>query len=165
MEEKLATMRAQLEQAEREAEEYRRESGRELRDLDLRFKLLERGTLEKKKLTEAQEKAKELLEKLNLKPVKIQEDNAPVVDSVVVASAPAPHSTVTAAAKKKLDVIEVVRALYQHVPEEEGELAFQVGDLIHVTRKHKSGWSKGFLENDPDQTLGVFPHVYVEKKE
>jgi hypothetical protein len=63
---------------------------------------------------------------------------------------------------KKSPVIDVVRAVYQHVPEEEGELAFEVGDVIHVVRKHKSGWWKGFREKDP-QTIGVFPETYVNK--
>merc|ERR1711916_328833 len=60
-------------------------------------------------------------------------------------------------------VLMKVRALYEHVPEEENELYFDVGEIIQVTRVHKSGWSKGFIADE--KRKGVFPMSYTEKVE
>jgi hypothetical protein len=53
----------------------------------------------------------------------------------------------------------VVKALYDYVPAEEGELAFSGGDDITVTHKDESGWWTG---TNPAGQSGVFPANYTD---
>ncbi|KAL1917204.1 uncharacterized protein VTP21DRAFT_4860 [Calcarisporiella thermophila] len=51
-----------------------------------------------------------------------------------------------------------VRALYDFVPTEQGELGFQKGDVIRVLESHYRDWWKGQLQG----RIGIFPVNYVE---
>lgn len=51
-----------------------------------------------------------------------------------------------------------VKALFDFVPQEDGELAFSRGDTIEVIEKDDPNWWKGKL-NDKE---GLFPSNYVD---
>jgi hypothetical protein len=53
---------------------------------------------------------------------------------------------------------ELVKALFDYVPAEEGELAFAGGDEITVTHKDESGWWTGTCNG----ATGVFPANYTD---
>ncbi len=54
-------------------------------------------------------------------------------------------------------VNNVLKALYDYDPEEEGELQFKSGDEIVVTHRDDSGWWTG---TNPAGAIGVFPANY-----
>jgi hypothetical protein len=56
-------------------------------------------------------------------------------------------------------VVSVVKAIYDYEIEEENELGFAEGEKIYVTRIHKSGWAKGYID---EQRSGVFPLSWTE---
>lgn len=70
------------------------------------------------------------------------------------APAPAPQPPHTTAA-----TVSRVRALYDFVPSEAGELAFRKGDIIAVLESVYKDWWKGSLRGQ----TGIFPLNYVEK--
>ena len=51
----------------------------------------------------------------------------------------------------------LVQALFDFTAQEEGELAFQRGDIITVTNRDDDNWWEGKLNN----RIGVFPATYV----
>uniref|UniRef100_A0A183CHQ1 SH3 domain-containing protein n=1 Tax=Globodera pallida TaxID=36090 RepID=A0A183CHQ1_GLOPA len=51
----------------------------------------------------------------------------------------------------------LVQALFDFTPQEAGELGFQRGDIITVTKREDENWWEGTLNN----LLGVFPATYV----
>ena len=65
---------------------------------------------------------------------------------------PAPPQTTAATVSR-------VRALYDFVPTETGELAFKKGDVIAVLESVYKDWWKGSLRGQ----VGIFPLNYVEK--
>lgn len=65
--------------------------------------------------------------------------------------AAAPHTTAATVSR--------VRALYDFVPSESGELAFRKGDIIAVLESVYKDWWKGSLRGQ----TGIFPLNYVEK--
>ena len=67
------------------------------------------------------------------------------------APAHAPHTTAATVSR--------VRALYDFVPSESGELAFRKGDIIAVLESVYKDWWKGSLRGQ----TGIFPLNYVEK--
>lgn len=67
------------------------------------------------------------------------------------APAQAPHTTAATVSR--------VRALYDFVPSESGELAFRKGDIIAVLESVYKDWWKGSLRGQ----TGIFPLNYVEK--
>lgn len=69
-------------------------------------------------------------------------------------SAPTPVSSGTTAA-----TVSRVRALYDFVPSEPGELQFRKGDVIAVIESVYKDWWKGSLRGQ----TGIFPLNYVEK--
>lgn len=69
-------------------------------------------------------------------------------------AAPAPQPPHTTAA-----TVSRVRALYDFVPSEAGELAFRKGDIIAVLESVYKDWWKGSLRGQ----TGIFPLNYVEK--
>ncbi|TGZ83858.1 hypothetical protein EX30DRAFT_315529 [Ascodesmis nigricans] len=69
-------------------------------------------------------------------------------------SPPAPQPPHTTAA-----TVSRVRALYDFVPSEAGELAFRKGDIIAVLESVYKDWWKGSLRGQ----TGIFPLNYVEK--
>uniref|UniRef100_A0A915MJL4 Uncharacterized protein n=1 Tax=Meloidogyne javanica TaxID=6303 RepID=A0A915MJL4_MELJA len=48
-------------------------------------------------------------------------------------------------------------ALFDFSPQEEGELGFQRGDIITVTKREDENWWEGTLNNQ----MGIFPATYV----
>ena len=62
-----------------------------------------------------------------------------------------PHTTAATVSR--------VRALYDFVPTETGELAFKKGDVIAVLESVYKDWWKGSLRGQ----VGIFPLNYVEK--
>ncbi|KAI5778183.1 hypothetical protein EDC01DRAFT_719557 [Geopyxis carbonaria] len=64
---------------------------------------------------------------------------------------PVPHTTAATVSR--------VRALYDFVPSESGELAFRKGDIIAVLESVYKDWWKGSLRGQ----TGIFPLNYVEK--
>lgn len=52
-----------------------------------------------------------------------------------------------------------VRALFDFIPSEKGELGFHKGDIIKVIDDQYKNWWKGDLHNQ----IGIFPSNYVEK--
>ncbi|KAI9294668.1 hypothetical protein K502DRAFT_291972, partial [Neoconidiobolus thromboides FSU 785] len=52
-----------------------------------------------------------------------------------------------------------VRALFDFIPSEKGELGFHKGDIIKVVDDQYQNWWKGELH----QSVGIFPSNYVEK--
>ncbi|KAH9885486.1 hypothetical protein F4778DRAFT_774282 [Xylariomycetidae sp. FL2044] len=70
------------------------------------------------------------------------------------AEAIAPHPTGTTAA-----TVSRVRALYDFVPSEPGELEFKKGDVIAVLESVYKDWWRGSLKGK----TGIFPLNYVEK--
>jgi signal transducing adaptor molecule len=65
--------------------------------------------------------------------------------------ATAPHTTAATVSR--------VRALYDFIPSESGELAFRKGDIIAVLESVYKDWWKGSLRGQ----TGIFPLNYVEK--
>lgn len=63
----------------------------------------------------------------------------------------APHTTAATVSR--------VRALFDFVPTENGELAFKKGDIIAVLESVYKDWWKGSLRGQ----TGIFPLNYVEK--
>jgi len=63
----------------------------------------------------------------------------------------APHTTAATVSR--------VRALFDFVPSEAGELAFRKGDIIAVLESVYKDWWKGSLRGQ----TGIFPLNYVEK--
>ena len=58
-----------------------------------------------------------------------------------------------------------VVALYNYVAKNKDELTFKKGDVIvFVKDSLDKGWSVGFLENDPNSFLGIYPSNYVKNK-
>ena len=53
----------------------------------------------------------------------------------------------------------VARALFDFVPQEEGELGFHRGDLIRLTDSTNSDWWAGTLADQE----GLFPATYVQE--
>ncbi|KAL7071194.1 hypothetical protein ACQ4LE_009079 [Meloidogyne hapla] len=51
----------------------------------------------------------------------------------------------------------LVQALFDFSPQEEGELGFQRGDIITVTKREDENWWEGTLNNQ----MGIFPATYV----
>jgi hypothetical protein len=43
----------------------------------------------------------------------------------------------------------------------QGQLTIKEGDMLVITDHNESGWSNGYLQNDPSQTLGVVPGNHV----
>ncbi len=214
MEDKIATLKAQLEQIEKEAEAYRRASGLELRGLETRFKVIDREASEKAQQLGSQKHVRDLfdvicffpaqeeektaaemsrflfdLQQLSSQHAAAQNDAARQAELAVAFGALKLEYDHFVQSKKSLSeklqrmdseirevvlkspvakptgcktatVVETVQAIFRHDPEEEGELFFDVGDIIHVIRKHKSGWSKGFVDGKPD-VVGLFPHSYT----
>jgi len=62
-------------------------------------------------------------------------------------------------AERAEDRASVVKALYDYVPAEEGELSFSAGEEITVTHKDESGWWTG---TNSSGASGVFPANYTD---
>ncbi|KAI5813114.1 hypothetical protein BZA77DRAFT_322407 [Pyronema omphalodes] len=77
--------------------------------------------------------------------------SAQPVQQAITPPAPAPHTTAATVSR--------VRALYDFVPSESGELAFRKGDIIAVLESVYKDWWKGSLRGQ----TGIFPLNYVEK--
>lgn len=77
--------------------------------------------------------------------------SAQPVQQVITPPVPAPHTTAATVSR--------VRALYDFVPSESGELAFRKGDIIAVLESVYKDWWKGSLRGQ----TGIFPLNYVEK--
>ncbi|XP_036446203.1 ABI family, member 3a [Colossoma macropomum] len=56
------------------------------------------------------------------------------------------------------DYLEKVVALYSYDTGKSGDLAFQTGDIIYVTKKNEDGWYEGVLNG----VEGYFPGNYVQ---
>lgn len=56
--------------------------------------------------------------------------------------------------------VEWVVALYDFAGNSEGDLSFQQGDYIQISRHIDSDWSSGQL----DGREGIFPRAYVESR-
>ena len=62
--------------------------------------------------------------------------------------------------KRQLPVVPTVeyrKALWKKTMDEEGELAFEAGDIITIIKKDNSGWWKGKIGNQ----IGIFPENYT----
>ena len=61
----------------------------------------------------------------------------------------------------------VYRALYDYVPQAQGELAIQEGDVLYVLEKDGGdGWWKAKKKagtEDEDEPEGLVPHNYVQE--
>ncbi|XP_026873671.2 ABI family, member 3a isoform X5 [Electrophorus electricus] len=57
------------------------------------------------------------------------------------------------------EYLEEVVALYSYDTGKPGDLAFQVGDVIYLTRRNEDGWCEGVLNG----LAGFFPGNYVER--
>lgn len=82
---------------------------------------------------------------------KVPENSAKQNQSQAAKPSPAPHTTAATVSR--------VRALYDFVPTESGELAFKKGDIIAVLESVYKDWWKGSLRGQ----VGIFPLNYVEK--
>eukprot|EP00007_Cunea_sp_BSH-02190019_P007543 CAMPEP_0174234418 /NCGR_PEP_ID=MMETSP0417-20130205/4176_1 /TAXON_ID=242541 /ORGANISM="Mayorella sp, Strain BSH-02190019" /LENGTH=1098 /DNA_ID=CAMNT_0015312779 /DNA_START=26 /DNA_END=3322 /DNA_ORIENTATION=+ len=51
------------------------------------------------------------------------------------------------------------RALWEYVPQEEGELGFSAGDIVNVVQQDESGWWTGQVHG----VIGVFPSNYLDE--
>lgn len=49
--------------------------------------------------------------------------------------------------------------MYQYVPQFEGDLELEVGDLVTLKRDNEDGWYSGI--NQRTKLIGVFPAAYV----
>lgn len=72
---------------------------------------------------------------------------------------PAPAAAAPPPAHTTAATVSRVRALYDFVPSETGELAFRKGDVIAVLESVYKDWWKGSLRGQ----TGIFPLNYVEK--
>lgn len=71
----------------------------------------------------------------------------------------APSPKVPISTPKKTSGKFQVRALFDFIPSEKGELGFHKGDIIKVIDDQYKNWWKGDLHNQ----TGIFPSNYVEK--
>lgn len=67
----------------------------------------------------------------------------------------------------KMGFLGVYRALYDYVPQAQGELAIQEGDVLYVLEKDGGdGWWKAKKKagtEDEDEPEGLVPHNYVQE--
>ena len=50
-------------------------------------------------------------------------------------------------------------AIYDFITDKEGELSFESGQIIYVTKRHGEGW----LEGCTDGSTGLFPSNFVKQ--
>ncbi|KAK0868084.1 ESCRT-0 subunit protein hse1 [Friedmanniomyces endolithicus] len=92
----------------------------------------------------------------------VQQDKAASPAAAAVASSEEADAALPGAAQQQgttAATVSRVRALYDFVPSEKGELAFQKNDVIAVLESVYKDWWKGSLHGQ----TGIFPLNYVEK--
>jgi len=83
---------------------------------------------------------------------------SPTIEPVYLNNTPPPFVSTSAPAPSSQSSGEMVRALYDYDPTEQGELSFKENDILVVLDKNPDGWWFGEM----DGRKGLFPSNFVE---